>query len=132
MDGKRKQARLADIQVILNTNPNYTETTLRGPADIAIEIVSLESVQRDHGIKFRDYESGGVKEYWIIDPLRREARLYCLDNDGVFQPQSEDSTGNYTTPQLPDFKLHIPTLWQTTLPSIMDVMDTMREMLKTN
>ncbi len=40
---------------------------LDGPADLAIEIVSPESVLRDRGAKYAEYEAGGVREYWIID-----------------------------------------------------------------
>lgn len=121
--------RLPDLQVILKTNPNYTATALRGPADIVVEIVSPESVERDHGTKFKEDETGGVPEYWIIDPLRREVRLYRLDEAGVFQRQQPDEAGYYTTPQLPDFMLHVPTLWRARLPNVIQIVDAMRQML---
>src|SRR5688572_2104253 len=48
-----------DLQVILNTNPGQlTKTVMLGPADIVIEIVSPESVERDYGAKLKEYESG--------------------------------------------------------------------------
>lgn len=46
------------------------DTYLDGPADAAIEIVSSESVGRDRGEKFVEYERSGVREYWLIDPDR--------------------------------------------------------------
>ncbi|MEO8393884.1 MAG: Uma2 family endonuclease, partial [Chloroflexota bacterium] len=50
-----------DLMVFLKTNPNeLKDTYLDGPADICIEVVSEESVERDHGDKFREYEQGGV------------------------------------------------------------------------
>ena len=38
---------------------------LDGPADMVVEIVSPESVGRDRGEKFTEYEAGGVPEYWL-------------------------------------------------------------------
>jgi len=117
-----------DIQIILNTNhANLTETYTNGPADIVIEVVSPESVERDHGTKFAEYEQGGVPEYWIIDPLRREGRFYRRDADGVYIPQTADS--HYQTPALPDFKLHLSTLWEDNLPKPSAIVQAVRQML---
>lgn len=106
-----------DLLVVLDTNPHeLKDTYLDGPADICIEVVSSESGERDHGEKFIEYEKGGVPEYWIIDPLRQEARLYRLNDEGVYTRQTEDRDGNYCTPALPGLVLHVPTLWQEKLP----------------
>lgn len=92
-----------DLQIVLNTNPHQlTETAMNGPADICIEVVSPESVERDRGEKFSDYERGGVREYWIIDPLRSEPLFYRLNDEGVYIPQSVDDEGIYQTPLLPN------------------------------
>jgi Uma2 family endonuclease len=50
----------------------------RRPADLAVEIVPTESRLRDRGQKLAEYEMGGVREYWIIDPERRQAAFYVL------------------------------------------------------
>lgn len=57
-DGVIKQRdREPDIQVILDTNPNnLTPTFMDGAADIVIEVVSPESVQRDYSDKLYEYE----------------------------------------------------------------------------
>jgi Uma2 family endonuclease len=106
-----------DLIVLLNTNPNELKNTyMDGPADIVIEVVSEESVDRDHGTKFEEYEKGGVPEYWIVDPIHEETRFYRLHVDGRYRRQTEDEHGDYQTPALPDLKLHVPTLWQNDLP----------------
>ena len=56
-------------------NPTY----LDGPADLAVEITSPESIGRDRGDKFQEYEEGGVPEYWLIDPERQQADFYQRD-----------------------------------------------------
>lgn len=106
-----------DLLIVLNSNPHKIERTfMDGPADICIEIVSEESVERDHGDKFNEYEQGDVPEYWILDPLRNEARFYRLNADGRYIRQGEDAQGNYRTPALPGLTVHLSTLWQEKFP----------------
>jgi Uma2 family endonuclease len=51
-----------------------------GPPDLAVEIVSPDSVFRDYHIKRDLYERFGVKEYWIIDPDEKKAQFLMLKN----------------------------------------------------
>jgi len=126
-----KRRREPDLQVILNTNPGtLTPTYMDGPADICIEIVSPESVERDHGDKFAEYEKGGVPEYWIIDSIHRDTRFYRLNEEGVYVRQTEDTEGNYRTPNLPGLILHVPTLWQENLPGPGAVVQAVKAMLE--
>ena len=112
-----RAGREPDVQIILNTNSHpLTPTFMDGPADICIEVVSPESVARDHGDKFQEYEKGGVREYWIIDYLHRECRFFRLNDDGVYIHTAEDAQGDYRTPLLSSFVFHIPILWQPNLP----------------
>lgn len=106
-----------DLMIILHTNPHQlTATAMNGPADICIEVISEESIARDHGDKFMEYEKGGVGEYWIIDPIHKDTRFYLLNEAGVYVPQPVDADGYYHSPTLPGLRLHIPTLWQEQLP----------------
>lgn len=67
----------------------------QGAPNIAVEVVSRESRERDYGIKKETYERAGVKEYWIVDPLvdraefhrlsRRRYQLVRLENNRVFR-----------------------------------------------
>lgn len=90
-----------------------TETELNGPADLAIEIISDESVGRDRGDKFYEYQEGGVREYWIIDPRpgKQRADFYVLDGRGMFQPIPIAADGMYRPAVLPNFWLKIDWLW---------------------
>ncbi len=118
--------RQPDLQVILNDNPGeLTETYMHGPADIVIEVVSPESAARDHGEKFAEYEQGGVREYWIIDPTRSTCRFERLNEAGHYTPQLLVD-GLYTTPLLPKLQLHVPTLWADPLPDILQVVETVK------
>jgi Uma2 family endonuclease len=119
-----------DLLIVLNDNPHALhETYLDGPADLCIEIVSEESAERDHGEKFIEYEKGGVKEYWIVDPLREECRFYRLDEAGRYRRQTEDVNGNYHPAALPGLAVHVPILWSEQLPGPAATVDAVRKML---
>jgi Uma2 family endonuclease len=119
-----------DIQIILESSlPRLTPTFMDGPADICVEVVSVESVQRDHGIKFSEYERAGVGEYWIIDPLRSEARFYRRDDTGIYVPQFPDNHSIYQTPDLPGLQIQVPLLWQAELPGPLAVTQAVQTML---
>lgn len=93
-----------------------------GPADLVVEIVSLESIERDRGTKFVEYEAAGIPEYWLIDPLRNWAEFYQLDPEGRYNTTFAGRQGIYESSMLPDFCLHIDWLWQIPLPPVLDVL----------
>lgn len=93
-----------------------------GPADLVVEIVSPESVLRDRGAKYAEYEAGGVREYWIIDNLSQRADFFVLDAEGRYQRATPDADGKYTSAVLPDFWISIGWLWQTPLPLVRQVL----------
>jgi Uma2 family endonuclease len=120
-----------DLQIILKTNPGtLTPTAMLGAADICIEIVSPGSISTDYIEKLEEYEQGGVGEYWIIDPQRRKTRFHRLQSatTNAYAVVTPDADGSYTTPLLPRFKLHVPTLWQDPLPDFYTVAQTVQAM----
>ena len=98
------------------------ENFLDGPADLVIEINSPESRLRDRGEKFAEYELGGVREYWLIDPDRKEADFYLLDERGRFRLREADAEGVYHSVVLPGFWLKVAWLWQDPLPPVLAVL----------
>jgi Uma2 family endonuclease len=93
------------------------ETYLDGPADLAVEIVSPESVGRDRGVKFYEYERAGIPEYWLIDPQTKRAEFYQLTAANQYRLVQPDAEGIYRSAVLPDFWLRVEWLWQEPLPS---------------
>jgi len=96
------------------------ETYLDGPADLAVEIISPESIGRDRGEKFREYEEAGIPEYWLIDPQREQAEFYRLGDQGRYRLISPDKEGMYHSEMLPGFWLRVDWLWQ--LPRVLDAL----------
>src|SRR5438132_61432 len=46
-----------------------------GPPDLAVEIVSPESVERDYEKKRKQYQDAQVPEYWIVDEIEQKVTL---------------------------------------------------------
>ncbi len=93
-------------------------TYVNGPADLVIELISDESVDRDRRIKFEEYQAGGVREYWLIDPRSGQERgdFYQLDDDGRYRLIPADHEGVYHSRAVPGFRLRVSWLWQQPLP----------------
>ena len=98
------------------------ETYLDGPADLVVEITSPESLERDRGGKFAEYEAGGVAEYWLVDPLRRWAEFYQLGEEGRYEITFIGREGVYHSETLPGFWLRVEWLWQDPLPAVEEVL----------
>jgi Uma2 family endonuclease len=91
-----------------------TRRQLDGPADLVVEVVSDDSVTRDRDEKFSEYQAGGVREYWIIDPRpqRLRADFYVLDARGRYRPVPLGDDDIYHSTVLPNFWLNTNWLWQ--------------------
>lgn len=46
------------------------------PPDFIVEILSDSTEERDRGVKFDDYATHGVREYWIVDPNEQSVEQY--------------------------------------------------------
>lgn len=88
-------------------------------ADLVIEITSSESVGRDRGDKYIEYETAGVREYWLIDPDRQQAEFNLLTNAGRYALAPIDPQGRFHSSVLPGFWLEVDWLWQKPLPKVL-------------
>jgi Uma2 family endonuclease len=93
---------------------------LEGPADLVVEIVSPGSGAIDRGDKYYEYEKGGVKEYWLLDPRRQEAEFYQRGRDGVYQLMPIDK-GVFRGAVLKGLWLQVAWLWQKPQPPTPDI-----------
>jgi Uma2 family endonuclease len=122
-------ARQPDIQVILPAQAQFVQRNqVAGPAALVVEVVSPESVDRDRGAKFKEYEAGGVGEYWIVDADRREALFYVRDDDGLFRSRLPVE-GVYASHVLPRLRLPVGLLWHDSLPTASATMQMVEQML---
>jgi Uma2 family endonuclease len=54
------------------------ETKLFPIPDLIVEVLSESTAANDRGIKFQDYASSGVQEYWIMDADQNVVEQYVL------------------------------------------------------
>jgi Uma2 family endonuclease len=89
-----------------------------GPPDLAIEIVSPDSVDRDYRAKRELYEAAGVPEYWIIDPDEKTVTFLARGDSGRFV-ETPPENFLFRSRVLPGFAIDVRWLWQRPLPSAM-------------
>jgi Uma2 family endonuclease len=97
------------------------DVNLSEAADLVIEIVSPESVERDRGSKFVEYEAAGVREYWLIDPDRQQAEFYRLTETGRYHLIFPTAEGIFNSAVLANFWLRVDWLWQEPLPKVLNI-----------
>ena len=120
--GEQRRGREPDLLFIATEHLERLQPTyLEGPADLVVEIVSPESRLRDRGAKFAEYEAGGVREYWLLDPEEHRADFYLLGNDGRYDRQRTPGD-RYSSPVLSGLELRLDWLWQQPLPPLLQVL----------
>lgn len=67
-----------DISVICDTS-KLNDRGCNGAPDWIIEIVSSASRKMDYFTKLFKYRTAGVREYWIVDPLKNLILIYNFD-----------------------------------------------------
>ena len=120
----QKRRRTPDILFIRKSRkallrPNHLE----GAPDLALEIISPDSVGRDYTEKFGEYATAGVKEYWIVDPLEERLVAYRLTRSKGFEPITAKD-GLIRSKVLPPFGLKPAWLF----PHPADEIDVLREL----
>jgi Uma2 family endonuclease len=112
-----------DILFVSNAHKKrLKETYLNGPADLAVEIISPDSVARDRREKYQEYQKGGVREYWLIDPEQKTAEFFVLSKRGTYQPAALDADGVFHSTVLKGVSIKVVWLWQTPLPSEISIL----------
>lgn len=69
-----------DISVICDKN-KLTDEGCKGAPDWIIEIVSPSSRSMDYNKKLFKYRTAGVREYWIVDPMKQQIMVYNFEHD---------------------------------------------------
>lgn len=82
-----------------------------GAPDIAIEVLSPSTIERDLGLKARRYFEQGSDEYWVFEPIERWARFLRPGPRG-WSEVPLGAGGAYSTPLLPGFELEVGPLWR--------------------
>jgi Uma2 family endonuclease len=115
----RRSGREPDLLFVTTEHADRVrETYLDGPADLVVEVVSLESTIRDRRDKFLEYQAAKIPEYWLLDQPRQEAYFYVLDANGRYQLIALSSDGIYASTMLTGLRLPVEWLWRSPLPTL--------------
>ncbi|MDZ7266163.1 MAG: Uma2 family endonuclease [candidate division KSB1 bacterium] len=87
------------------------ETHVEGAPDLLVEFVSPKSAIRDWHEKYIEYETAGVREYWIIDRPQQRVAVYSLGEDRRYHPIAPQE-GKIHSAVVPGFWIKLEWLWQ--------------------
>lgn len=92
-----------------------------GPPDVAVEIVSPDSIERDYEKKRQQYQEARVREYWIIDEIEQTVLWLRLDSKGKYR-EVKPRKGLLFSQVIEGFWLDPKWLWQESLPEHEDIL----------
>ena len=69
-----------DISVICDRD-KLTDNGCAGAPDWIIEIVSPSSTRMDYFVKLFKYRTAGVREYWIVNPMKKTVQTYSFQGE---------------------------------------------------
>lgn len=119
---KQRRRRVPDLLFVAKERANLVmKHHLEGPPDVAVEVVSPDSVRRDWRDKYHEYESASVREYWIVDPVSERMEAYALGEDGKFSLLPEQD-GKLASTVLTGFYLRPKWFWPGPLPKVRAVL----------
>lgn len=117
----KKNAPEPDIAFVRKEHQGRIERGgIGGPADLAVEIVSPDSVERDYEKKRNQYERFGISEYWIVDEELQKVTLLRLGAKGKYR-EVKPHKGELRSAVLEGFWLRPEWLWQQPRRKKMDV-----------
>ena len=82
----------------------WKKSYFQGAPDLAIEIISPDSVERDTVVKRRAFEEAGVQEYWMVDLLQGVCIFLRLEGDR-YREAALESDSIFRSGVLPGFWL---------------------------
>ena len=101
LDGDEYTMVEPDIFVVQGKEQFANGAYCMGAPEFVVEIVSLSSSKHDYELKRYKYQNAGVKEYWIVDPIKMRVVVYAFAKDTVPAVYTfEDRVKPYLYPDL--------------------------------
>jgi Uma2 family endonuclease len=87
------------------------ESRIEGAPDLVIEILSPTTGYYDLVHKKNTYESSGVKEYWLVDPVEKTIEVLGNSRDGFVVHTRAKGEGTVTSNLVAGFSVDLRTLF---------------------
>jgi len=88
------------------------EQIIIGAPDLVIEILSKSSATNDKGIKKDTYEIHGVREYWLVDPIKKSIEVYALQDERYRLVGYYEEEGTLKSSVLEGFEMDIVRIFE--------------------
>ncbi|RAK23305.1 putative restriction endonuclease [Anoxybacillus vitaminiphilus] len=75
---------IPDLSIICDET-GFKETKYVGVPTLIVEILSPSNQAHDLVTKFNLYMAYGVKEYWMINPMKEAVTVYALNEEGLYE-----------------------------------------------
>lgn len=91
-----------DVMFVANENAAILQADgVHGAPDLVIEVLSPTTARLDSGRKRELYRLHGVKELWLVDPLRRQIQRHDFRHHPEPSVESIGEAGSFASPLLP-------------------------------
>lgn len=102
---------IPDLSIICDKT-GLNENKYIGVPTLIVEILSPSNQSHDLITKLNLYMQYGVKEYWIVNPMKNAITVYFLNNDGLYeQADIKVNTGEICSFVLPGFSVSLDSLF---------------------
>jgi Uma2 family endonuclease len=90
------------------------DKNVQGAPDLVVEVLSPSTRWKDEDFKLGLYERSGVREYWLVDPERREVRIFRRTGTGLdlAAELSAASNESLSTPLLPGLEIRVREIFE--------------------
>jgi Uma2 family endonuclease len=96
-----------DLVVLLDKNDPRNQNAFWLGADLVVEIVSPDHIERDIVIKRADYAGAGIPEYWIVQPEEETITVLKLAENAYGEHGIFHRGDTATSALLPDFTIRV-------------------------
>lgn len=111
---------LSDITVVqpdllfvaLERETIITPKYVQGAPDLVVEVISPGTERTDRDVKRQLYARYGVRHYWLIDPERREAAAYVLEEPGYRELVRAQGSDEFAAAPFADLIVSLTEVWE--------------------
>lgn len=98
-----------DLSFVPTINAAYLQPSgyILGVPDLIVEILSKSTHQVDRGDKMRLYKRYAVKEYWLVDPIKKSIEVYIWEDNEYILTSYAEEFGEITSRVLTGFNLEV-------------------------
>lgn len=105
-----------DLMFIANDRLGIIQKIVEGAPDLVIEIKSESNTPKELGYKKFLYETGGVREYWLVDVEAKTVKQYLLLNEEFHLQHQLSSSDTLHSAVMEGFELLTATIFEWNIP----------------